>query len=111
MLKTADEPRLASMVAFYGKEAVDVLKSADPAKLEKDAEASFDKVVQTPEYADLKSGRSTVGDAAKTNLFEMRNLGIGKVAPQIDGDDIDANPMKLTDYRGKVVVIDFWGDW
>jgi peroxiredoxin len=36
---------------------------------------------------------------------------IGQAAPQIDGKDLDGKPMKLSDFRGKVVVLDFWGDW
>ena len=32
-------------------------------------------------------------------------------APDIIGHDLDGVPFKLSDYRGKVVVIDFWGDW
>jgi hypothetical protein len=27
------------------------------------------------------------------------------------GNDIDGNRFKLSDYRGKVVVLDFWGHW
>ena len=27
------------------------------------------------------------------------------------GEDIDGVPFKLSEYRGKVVVLDFWGDW
>lgn len=38
-------------------------------------------------------------------------LEIGKVAPDIEGVDIDGVRFNLSDYRGKVVVIDFWGDW
>ena len=36
---------------------------------------------------------------------------IGKLAPEIVGQDIDGNPMKLSDYRCKVVMLDFWGNW
>jgi cytochrome oxidase Cu insertion factor (SCO1/SenC/PrrC family) len=36
---------------------------------------------------------------------------IGKVAPDIEGVDVDGKKFKLSDYRGKVVVLDFWGDW
>ena len=36
---------------------------------------------------------------------------IGTQAPEIEGEDIDGVPFKLSDYRGKVVVLDFWGDW
>ena len=38
-------------------------------------------------------------------------LAIGKVAPEISGVDVDGRKFKLSDYRGKVVVLDFWGDW
>ena len=35
----------------------------------------------------------------------------GKPAPEIDGEDMDEKRFKLSDYRGKVVMLDFWGDW
>jgi hypothetical protein len=38
-------------------------------------------------------------------------FAIGQVAPEISGEDVDGKPMKLSDYRGKVVVLDFWGNW
>jgi LSD1 subclass zinc finger protein len=36
---------------------------------------------------------------------------IGQLAQEIEGEDIDGVPFKLSDYRGKVVVLDFWGHW
>ena len=47
---------------------------------------------------------------AEGALFEINNLSIGKVAPDIEGEDLDGKSFKLSDYRGKVVVLDFWGD-
>lgn len=38
-------------------------------------------------------------------------IEIGDTALEIDGEDIDGKKFKLSDYRGKVVVLDFWGDW
>jgi hypothetical protein len=35
----------------------------------------------------------------------------GKMAPEIKGKDVNGKPMKLSDFRGKVVVLDFFGDW
>jgi hypothetical protein len=32
-------------------------------------------------------------------------------APEIAGEDLDGVPFCLSDYRGRVVVLDFWGDW
>ena len=37
--------------------------------------------------------------------------GINVLAPEIEGPDMDGKTFKLSDYRGKVVVLDFWGDW
>lgn len=36
---------------------------------------------------------------------------VGSLAPEIDGEDIDGVRFKLSDYRGKVVLLDFWGNW
>jgi hypothetical protein len=38
-------------------------------------------------------------------------VSAGKPAPEIDAADLDGKPMKLSDFRGKVVMLDFWGDW
>lgn len=49
--------------------------------------------------------------ASARSVFKLERLQVGMVAPDIRGKDLDGNPFKLSDYRGKVVVIDFWGDW
>lgn len=36
---------------------------------------------------------------------------VGLLAPEINGEDLDGVPFKLSDYRGKVVMLDFYGDW
>jgi hypothetical protein len=38
-------------------------------------------------------------------------LEVGQVAPEIVGQDLEGVPFKLSDYRGRVVVLDFWGNW
>ena len=47
----------------------------------------------------------------RMQLHDAKDLEIGKVAPEIKGETVDGKPMKLSDYRGKVVVLDFFGDW
>ncbi len=37
--------------------------------------------------------------------------GVGQVAPDIEMADIEGNTRKLSDLRGKVVLIDFWASW
>ena len=41
----------------------------------------------------------------------MHSLVVGKPAPEIDGVDLDGKPLKLSSYRGKAVVLVFWGSW
>lgn len=48
---------------------------------------------------------------AKDALFEIENLQIGCKAPEIAGVDTDGVSFKLSDYRGKVILLDFWGFW
>ncbi len=56
----------------------------------------------------LLPGRpTTYGAAARLYLHELRDLGIGRPAPDIDGVDLDGGPMKLSDYRGRVVAVYF----
>ena len=50
-------------------------------------------------------------EAVAAQVFELQNLRIGMVAPDIVAKDLDGVEFKLSDYRGKVVVLDFWGNW
>lgn len=74
-----------------------------------DAEKLFEKIMT--DYKDVKSFNGTLAERAEANLFEVRNLQIGKVVPEIEGEDMDGKKFKLSDYRGKVVMLDFWGHW
>ncbi len=49
--------------------------------------------------------------SAGSTRFARERLQIGMTAPDIAGEDLDGVAFKLSDYRGKVVVLDFWGDW
>lgn len=64
------------------------------------------------EYGDVKTMRgSTYGAVAEQNLFELDKLQVGMVAPDFDVVDENGAAFKLSDYRGKVVIVDFWGFW
>lgn len=47
----------------------------------------------------------------KSKVFVIEKLSIGCVAPDIEGTDQDDKSFKLSDYRGQVVLLDFWGMW
>lgn len=44
-------------------------------------------------------------------LLAAEEIALGKPAPEIDGKDIDGKTFRLSDHRGKVVLLTFWGDW
>ena len=73
------------------------------------AEALFVRVQD--EYGDVQSGKRTLADDAGAYLFELRSLALGMTAPDIEGTDVEGQPFRLSEYRGKVVVLDFWGFW
>jgi hypothetical protein len=50
-------------------------------------------------------------NAAEKELKALRTLRVGKEAPEITATDLDEKEFKLSDYRGKVVLLDFWGNW
>jgi thiol-disulfide isomerase/thioredoxin len=84
-------------------------EAKDAEKLRKESEDLFERAGD--KFADVKYGRGKIGDTAKTELFELRHLSVGKEVPEIEGEDADGKKFKLSDYRGKVVLIDFWGHW
>ena len=55
--------------------------------------------------------RSTLGQVAEARLDDWHNLAVGKLAPEIKGIDVYGKSLKLSDYRGKVVAVIFWGTW
>jgi hypothetical protein len=65
------------------------------------------------DYGDLPLRNTTYGVAAEAMLsaYDPADLEIGKPAPEIVGTNVDGEEMRLSDFRGKVVVLDFWGDW
>jgi hypothetical protein len=103
-----EQPALArEFEGLFGKEYLAALQRQDRTEASREAEALFEQAVER--YADVKvPGDGTVGERARAELFEIRHLVVGKEAPDIEGQDQDGKPFKLSDYRGKVVLLDFW---
>jgi hypothetical protein len=93
----------------YGRGFSKSVASLDRAKVTKQIEALYERVASS--FADVPASRGTLGAAAETELFAIRHLSVGGTAPDIEGEDVNGKPLRLSDYRGKVVVLDFWGHW
>jgi hypothetical protein len=79
-------------------------------KSKDEAEKLFEQTIT--KFADVKMYTGTLGKMAKGELNDLHGLlNVGKPAPEIAGEDIDGAKFKLSDYRGKVVMLDFWGHW
>ena len=66
-----------------------------------------------PDQSDPSANSGRPNPPAKSDFEPSGDVGfeIGDTAPDIDGADLSDVGFKLSDYRGKVVVLDFWGDW
>jgi peroxiredoxin len=97
-------------VARRGQDLIDALTKRGKPALHKDALEQLNKVVDDYYFLDYRQ-TGYLGLAAEQRLFQLEHLQVGMVAPEIDGADEDGTPFKLSDYRGKVVALDFWGFW
>lgn len=80
------------------------LERSDDEQLVARAKALYRRLVD--EHPEHENGRRAAG-----YIFRDEHLQIGMAAPDFLSRDIDGNELRLSDYRGRVVVIDFWGFW
>lgn len=78
-------------------------------KAEQQAEKYYERVVK--DFGDVTFAEGTLGDQAKTALFEFRHLAVGRKAPNVESTDLAGKKVQLKDYQGKVVVLDIWATW
>jgi len=107
-LATMNEAQHEAYRSYLGS-GYDRIVGSDSDELAKKAEAYLERVVA--EFPEGNHWRGSLGKAAKGDLFEIRSLALGMIAPDIEGEDVEGVSFKLSDYRGKVVVLDFWGHW
>lgn len=119
----------------YTPARLDRFRALDPSRLESEAERLYRRVLDefadvvpirwwtTPRmtdadprtiYSPLREAEvdtGTLADRARPALAELTTLGVGRVAPDIQGVDIDGHLLRLSDHRGRVVVLTFSGTW
>jgi hypothetical protein len=103
-VKAAAAMALGSSLASQVDQLGDDLAKAD--KVAAEAEKYFVMVID-------QFGKENPAQAtnAERDLKALRSLRVGKEALNISAVDLDEKEFKLSDYRGKVVLLDFWGNW
>ena len=111
ILAKTDKPKVKAAAAL-------ALGQALAAKTDQlaDMPAEADKVAAEGEKyltmaIDLYKDSAAQKKAAEQELKALRTLRVGKEVPEIKAGDLDGKEFKLSDYRGKVVLLDFWGHW
>jgi hypothetical protein len=95
---------------LFGAEYMAAIRQKDRGDAIQEIEGIFEQAAG--KYADVKLPYGgTIGEKAKSELYEIRNLTVGKPAPDLAGDDQEGRHFKLSDYRGKVVLLYFWSEY
>jgi peroxiredoxin len=89
-----------SLASFYA------ISSIEPMKYEQ----------QMVDYADYLKANGTFSDNPAVQhyvrqMMSVKPLSIGHKAPDFTSMTLDDKPVKLSDYKGKYVMIDFWASW
>lgn len=107
----SDRPDFAKRYGtIYGQGYIDRLQRIGRDQLVKRMETAYEAAVKFDDVTNIPF-KTSVAEKAKTELYEIRHLSKGKLAPEIQGQDQDGRQLKLTDYRGKVVLLYFWQEY
>lgn len=94
---------------FINREPATLSSLAALQNLNFDADfAYFDQVIKA---LDGKANGNEIYDMMKSQIEQMRKLAVGSKAPEIDLPQPNGEHLKLSDLRGKYVLIDFWASW
>jgi peroxiredoxin len=67
----------------------------------------------SPAYYSLSSNlrNSMQGRSIGEEIEQDAAVAVGKVAPEFSQNDVNDQPVKLSSFRGKYVLLDFWASW
>jgi len=81
--------------------------------LSESVSSDFDADVIEPLFLSIneKYRETYTGKAFAQRIEAAKTIGIGKKAPNFTQNDPDGNPISLSDFQGKYLLIDFWASW
>ncbi len=73
----------------------------------------FDVEKITPLYNKLARDvqQTALGQTFASKIETAKKTAIGQMAPDFTQNDVNDQPVKLSDFRGKYVLLDFWASW
>lgn len=89
------------------------LAATDIAPTRKEAEELYRRIIgelSAESFPSLRDG-AKLGELAQEGLYSLLNLSIGAPVPETKGHDTDDVEFKLSDYRGRVIVLVFSAQW
>ncbi|MBO2031995.1 AhpC/TSA family protein [Siccationidurans ginsengisoli] len=74
---------------------------------------AMDPVTAEPLFNSLAPAvrSSQGGQDFATRLAAAKTTAVGALAPDFTQNDVNGKPVKLSDFRGKYVLVDFWASW
>jgi thiol-disulfide isomerase/thioredoxin len=121
----SDRPEVRKAVEFVNARhdpefvrLIETIEKTDKTAISAETEALLEQVItefgDVPFPAPWEHGKrkgETLADQARPKLDALRRIAVGKVVPDIQCEDFRGKPMRLSDYRGKIMVLVFWGTW
>ncbi len=103
-------PDLAPRVLqYYGQDYGQHLVSLNTDQLAKQREQVYEAILKS--FPEVTVQGTKLGEISEKALFAIRHLSVGTVAPDIEGEEVRGEKFKLSDLRGNIVMLTFWGHW
>jgi thiol-disulfide isomerase/thioredoxin len=112
----ATNPEVQGLALFYTAMALDAKAGGQESNGNAEAATrtrneAADMMAKALKLApDAKVGSGTLAKAVEAEMVSLK-IGVGNPVPDVDGIDLDGKKVKLSSYRGKVVLFDFWATW
>ncbi len=110
--KTAEPPTVPSSSESVAKKPV---VDTPPPQREPTPEPTGGNEVAKPNSTEPvspdKSDDASKSSESRVQPTNKSGTELGDTMPEIEGKDLDGDRFALSDYQGKVLMVDFWGDW